>query len=83
MCAHNMFFVSINNLVCTLIIKSVHKICVVSHCVNLKINNAQLPHGRGARLCQIGPVGLRPALHADMLLRTWQDFEYWLPRCPH
>jgi hypothetical protein len=68
MCVHNTFFL-ISNLVYTLIIESANILCVVSHCVFLKINNEQIPHGRGARLCQIGPIGVRPALHPDMLLR--------------
>jgi hypothetical protein len=44
-----------------IIIKSVRELCVVSHCVFLKITNARIPHERGARLRQIGPIGLWPA----------------------
>jgi hypothetical protein len=45
-----------------IIIKSVRELCVVSRCVFLKIANARIRHERGARLRQIDPVGLRPAL---------------------
>ena len=55
------------NVSCKIIIKSVRELCVVSHCVFLKITNARIPHERGARLRQIGPIGLRPALPSAML----------------
>lgn len=37
------------------------ELCVISHCIFLNITNARIPHERGARLRQIGPVGLKQA----------------------
>jgi hypothetical protein len=51
-----------------IIIKSVRELCVVSHCVFLEIKNARIPHQRGARLRQIGPVGLKPALSINIII---------------
>ena len=40
----------------------VRDLCVVSQCVVLKITNARMPQERGARVREIGPIGLRQAL---------------------
>jgi len=42
---HNMFL--LNRLFCTVIRKSVPKLCVVSQCIFLKIANARILHERG------------------------------------
>jgi hypothetical protein len=52
MCIHSMLFVAINNFFCTIIVKSVRELCVVSCCVLLKITYARISHERGA------PVGV-------------------------
>jgi hypothetical protein len=52
------------NVSCKIIIKSVRELCVVSHCVFLKITNARIPQEQGTRLRHIGPIALRPALGA-------------------
>jgi hypothetical protein len=59
------------------IVKAAREICVVSHCVFLKIIRARIPHERGAprkrgaRLLQICPVGLRPALAVSVWCLNW------------
>lgn len=60
----------------TVITKSVRELCVVPHCVFLKINNARIPDERGARLHQIGPIGLRPGLHYVSVTETHQLMLY-------
>lgn len=64
MCVHNsfFFFVQINNLFCTVITESARELFVVTHCGLLNITNARTPHERGARLHQIGTIGLNPAM---------------------
>jgi hypothetical protein len=48
-------------------LRSVPEFCVLSHRVFFNITNARISHERGARLRQIGPIGLRPALVRSIL----------------
>jgi hypothetical protein len=42
---------------------------MLTHCVFLKIPSARIPHYRGARLRQIGPIDLKSALIEDQALK--------------
>jgi len=69
MCIHNMLFVAINNLFCTLIMKPARELCVVSYCVFLKITYARISHERGAPV-GVGPItsnqSIRPKAGPDL-----------------